>query len=155
MSTEAFFQSTHCLENLTYYIKVNLLTWRPSFFLKYLGSLPASAKKGCSLEPSYTGSIVEKITQCLNLNFIVMYLVIDPCICEEKCISSFLSLFLSRPTKGDLVLLLPFFLFPAPPLKIELFHFIIIFLTSPALVHSVTRVTFHSCQDPCRFLCPR
>lgn len=107
------------------------------------------------MELSYAGSIVEKIAQCLNLNFIVACLVIDPCICEEKCISSFLSLFLSRPTKGGLILPLPFFLFPAPPLKIDLFHFIIIFLSSPALVHSVTRVTFHFCQHPCRFLCPR
>lgn len=83
-----------------------------------------------------------------------MCLVIDLCICEEKYISSFLSLFLSLLTEGGLVLLLPFFLFPVP-LKIELFYFIFIFLSNQAPVYSVTRFTFHYCQHPYRFLCPR
>lgn len=65
MSAEPFFQCTHCLENLTHYIKVNLLTWRPNFFLKYLGSRPASAKKGHSLELSYAGALLKN-----NLVFI-------------------------------------------------------------------------------------
>lgn len=65
MSAEPFFQSTHCLENLTHYIKVNLLTWRLNVFLKYLGSLPVSAKKGHSLELSYAEALLKN-----NLAFI-------------------------------------------------------------------------------------
>lgn len=60
-----FFSNPHIVWKILHYIKVNLLTWRPNFFLKYLGSRPAPAQKGHSLELSYAGALLKN-----NLVFI-------------------------------------------------------------------------------------